>query len=191
VAGRELADGDVAIMMVEAGGTEKSWSYYEDGAPKVDEAVLAQGLEASKRWIKESIALQRKLVEAAPKREPLKYTPVLDYGDDVKDAVAGEVKADLEAAAAIALKADRNAATDAAGAKAVEVLAGQFPGREKEIKEAVRSLTKQIVRSRIVNEGIRIDGRGPKDDPRAVGRGRPRAHRPRLGRCSSVARPRC
>src|SRR5437870_4825596 len=29
VAGRALDDGDVAIMMVEAGGTEDAWSYYE------------------------------------------------------------------------------------------------------------------------------------------------------------------
>ncbi|MFZ9158065.1 MAG: polyribonucleotide nucleotidyltransferase, partial [Ilumatobacteraceae bacterium] len=62
VAGRELDNGDVAIMMVEAGGTEKSFEYYANGAPKVDETVLAGGLEASKRYIKESIALQRQLV---------------------------------------------------------------------------------------------------------------------------------
>ena len=30
-------------MMVEAGGTEDSWKYYEDGAPKVTEEVLADG----------------------------------------------------------------------------------------------------------------------------------------------------
>src|SRR5256714_5457896 len=40
VAGRQLDDGDVAIMMVEAGGTEKAWSYYEAGAPKVTEDVI-------------------------------------------------------------------------------------------------------------------------------------------------------
>ena len=49
-------------MMVEAGGTEKSFTYYAEGAPKVDEQVLADGLEACKVWIKESIALQRQLV---------------------------------------------------------------------------------------------------------------------------------
>ncbi|NBU16664.1 MAG: polyribonucleotide nucleotidyltransferase, partial [Actinobacteria bacterium] len=38
VAGRELEDGDVAIMMVEAGGTEKSFTFYEAGAPKVNES---------------------------------------------------------------------------------------------------------------------------------------------------------
>src|SRR5207237_9132647 len=47
VAGRRLDDGDVAIMMVEAGGTEGSWELYEAGAPKVTGAVIAEGLEPS------------------------------------------------------------------------------------------------------------------------------------------------
>ena len=34
---------------------------------------------------------------------------------------------------------------------------------EKQIKAAFRSLTKKIVRKRIVDEGVRIDGRGPTD----------------------------
>src|SRR5207237_9492659 len=35
--------------------------------------------------------------------------------------------------------------------------------REKESKAAVRSLTKQLVRKRIVEDGQRIDGRGVRD----------------------------
>src|SRR5947207_9413352 len=54
VAGRAV-EGDVAIMMVEAGGTEAAWDYYEAGAPKVTEEVIAQGLEEAKTWIRESI----------------------------------------------------------------------------------------------------------------------------------------
>ena len=42
-------------------------------------------------------------------------------------------------------------------------LAGEFPDREREIKAAVRSLTKKLVRARIVDEGVRIDGRGTAD----------------------------
>ena len=67
VAGRALSDSvdaDVAIMMVEAGGTDGSFEKYADGAPKVTEEVLAEGLEASKPWIRESINLQRELVAA-------------------------------------------------------------------------------------------------------------------------------
>ena len=91
MAGRELDNGDVAVMMVEAGGTEKAFAYFEAGAPKVTEDVVADGLEASKVWIKESIALQRELVEkvvaAHGPIETMSFTPVLDYGDDVWEAV--------------------------------------------------------------------------------------------------------
>ncbi len=171
VAGRELDNGDVAIMMVEAGGTEKSFEYYANGAPKVDETVLAGGLEESKRYIKESIALQRKLLASVISTKgpitPMEYTPVLDYGDDVWAAVEKIATPLLADAVKIALKADRNAAIDAAGNAAVAELAGTpesaFNGRDKEIKEAVRSLTKKLVRKRIVEDGVRIDGRGPRD----------------------------
>jgi polyribonucleotide nucleotidyltransferase len=163
VAGRELADGDVAIMMVEAGGTERAWQYYEDGAPKVSEEVIAAGLEAAKVWIKESIALQHELVKAAGSRAPLSYIPVLDYGDDVFQRVSAVGASKLEPATHIVIKAERNEAIDKAGAEIAAELSGEFEGREKEIKEAVRSLTKKLVRKRIVEDGLRIDGRGPTD----------------------------
>ncbi len=170
VAGREMDNGDVAIMMVEAGGTEKSFYYYEDGAPKVDEAVLAGGLQACKVWIKESIALQRQLVASVIATsgpiETMSFTPVLDYAPEVFAAVEILVSDKIAEAVKIAGKAERNAATDAAAATAVAALCGdggEFAGQEKAVKEAVRSLTKKLVRKRIVNEGLRIDGRGVRD----------------------------
>src|SRR5271170_2229300 len=60
VAGRALSEDpgtEIAIMMVEAGGTQDSWKFYEEGAPRVTEEVLAEGLEAAKTWIRESIEL--------------------------------------------------------------------------------------------------------------------------------------
>ena len=170
VAGRQLDNGDVAIMMVEAGGTAKSFEYYEAGAPKVDEKVLAGGLEACKVWIKESIALQRQLVASVIATQgpivPMTYTPQLDYTQDVFDAVAAIAADGVAKAITISAKAERNAATDAASAQAIEKLCGEgseFAGREREVKEAVRSLTKKAVRKRIVDDGLRIDGRGPRD----------------------------
>jgi polyribonucleotide nucleotidyltransferase len=170
VAGRELDNGDVAIMMVEAGGSEKSFDYYASGAPKVNESVIADGLEASKTWIKESIAMQRRLVASVIATKgpiaPLEYTPVLDYTPEVFAAVERVATPKLAHAVTIALKADRNAATDAAADETVRELCGeggQFAGQEKAVKEAVRSLTKKLVRKRVVEEGVRIDGRGPKD----------------------------
>jgi polyribonucleotide nucleotidyltransferase len=170
VAGRQLDNGDVAIMMVEAGGTAKSFEYYQAGAPKVDEKVLAGGLEACKVWIKESIALQRQLVASVIATQgpivPMTYTPQLDYTQDVFDAVSAIAADGVAKAITISAKAERNAATDAAAAEAIEKLCGEgseFAGREREVKEAVRSLTKKAVRKRIVDDGLRIDGRGPRD----------------------------
>ena len=173
VAGRELADGDIAVMMVEAGGTEKSFTYYEGGAPKVDEAVLASGLEACKQGIKDSIAMQRQLVASVISTngpiETLEFTPVVDYGDDVLPAVEAQVSDQIAQAVTISAKRERNEATYAAADAAIAALCGtedapgDFFGRDKEIREAVRSLTKKLVRKRIVDEGLRIDGRGLAD----------------------------
>ncbi|MGH9137560.1 MAG: polyribonucleotide nucleotidyltransferase [Acidimicrobiales bacterium] len=166
VAGRRTDAGEIAIMMVEAGGTERAWHYYEAGAPKVTEDVLAGGLEASKTWIAEAIDLQLELVEKAGAREPLAWEPAGDYGDDVLARVSELGTEAIDRASRIALKADRNEATDAAVAQLLEQLCGEggeFEGRDREVKAAARTLQKQVIRKRIVEEGVRIDGRGPAD----------------------------
>ncbi len=88
VAGRENSEGsDIAIIMVEAGGTESSWENYQSGAPLVTEAVIAEGLEFSKKWIKESIELQRELVKQSGSKPPLEYVPQIDYSAEIFEAV--------------------------------------------------------------------------------------------------------
>ncbi len=166
VAGRALGeepDSDVAIMMVEAGGSERAWQYYEDGAPKVTEQVIAEGLEASKVWIRESIELQLQLVEKAGRKETIPFELFVDYSEEIYEKVAAIGTERISTANAITTKAERNAALDEATDSILSELAEEFEGREREIKAAVRSLTKKIVRRRIVEEGIRIDGRGPGD----------------------------
>jgi polyribonucleotide nucleotidyltransferase len=170
VAGRALsdaADAEIAIMMVEAGGTERSWEYYEDGAPKVTEDVLAEGLESAKTWIRESINLQRELVKAfSAERGPIttiEFSTVSDYGDDIWPRVEEVGTTLLSEANQVTAKADRNSAVDAATKTVLSSVSAEFPGREGEIKAAIRSLTKKLVRKRVIEDGIRIDGRTTTD----------------------------
>jgi polyribonucleotide nucleotidyltransferase len=164
VAGRELDDGDVAIMMVEAGGTAVSWKNYENGAPKVDEAHLAEGLQESKQYIKEAIALQLQLVEASGGRKPfMSYPEAADYPADLLAAVTAAAETKMAEVMSIGDKAERDGAEGALRDEVVASLVGQFEGREKELKAAFRSVSKTVVRRRIVEDGIRIDGRGPTD----------------------------
>ncbi len=166
VAGRVLDDGDVAIMMVEANGTEAGWELYSNGTPKVDEAALAEGLERSKEWIKEAVGLQRRLIATAGVKPPMEYELQVDYAPEIEAAVA-EVGADkLAAAMSIADKAERQEAESQVKEEIAGALADRFAeveGADKQISAAVRSLTKSIVRTRIVQDGARIDGRGPAD----------------------------
>ena len=96
VAGRRTDSGDIAIMMVEAGGTERSWELYEQGAPKVTEETIAAGLEAAKEWIDASIQLQLNLRDAIVAErgpiEPIPYDVHTDYSEEVFAAVAGEAQ---------------------------------------------------------------------------------------------------
>jgi polyribonucleotide nucleotidyltransferase len=173
VAGRRTDAGDIAIMMVEAGGTEATWELYEQGAPKVTEDVIAGGLEASKQWIAASIDLQLQLrKEFESQRGPIEaieYDVRVDYEPDVFDAVAAQVRAATEEAMAIADKAARNDRLEEIERELSHALVGTedapgpFAERAGQVRKAFRSLQKQVVRTRIVNEGRRIDGRGTTD----------------------------
>ncbi|MBC7372693.1 MAG: hypothetical protein H7323_01710, partial [Frankiales bacterium] len=139
VAGRLLDDGDVAIMMVEAEATREVVEIIAGGGKMPTEAVVAEGLEAAKPAIAAVCKAQLELQSKSPKA-PLDFPVFLDYQDDVLEAVTKAGDADLTAAMSIAGKADRDAATDAAKAKVIEALAGQFEGRDKEVSAAFRSL---------------------------------------------------
>ena len=165
VAGRLLDDGDVAVMMVEAGGTPESWKYYEEGAPKVDEGVLAAGLEFAKGPIKDAISLQSELVQVAGAKETMEVEIAVDYSEEIYAAVEEEGADLIAESQKIADKTARGEAEALAASKIKEGLLETFDDEdaEKQINAAIRSLTKTIVRKRIVEEGLRIDGRTPAD----------------------------
>jgi polyribonucleotide nucleotidyltransferase len=162
VAGRVLDSGDVAIMMVEAEATENTIELVAGGATKPTEEVVAEGLEAAKPFIAELCRAQSELARAAAK--PTAEFPVfLDYQDDVLEAVTEAVSEPLAQALTIADKQQREAELDRIKEQAKEQLGPRFEGRENEIGPAYRSLTKKLVRQRILRDKVRIDGRGLAD----------------------------
>src|SRR6185437_15774492 len=70
---------------------------------------------------------------------------------------------ELSTALTIAGKEERDGRTDEIKVEVLDRLAEQFAGREKEIGAAFRSLTKKLVRQRILTDHFRIDGRGITD----------------------------
>ena len=169
VAGRQLDNGDVAVMMVEAGGTESSWNNYENGAPKVDEAALASALAESEQYIKEAIQLQVQLVEQAGSKPNMSFPSMADYTDEQGEAMAAEAEARLVEVMGIADKTERGDAESALRDEAIAALLPKFSAEAgegeatKQLKAAFRSLSKAVVRRRIVEDDVRIDGRSSTD----------------------------
>jgi polyribonucleotide nucleotidyltransferase len=162
VAGRVLDDGDVAIMMVEAESTESTWNLVQGGVQAPTEEIVAEGLEAAKPFIKQLCDAQQQLAEgaSAPARE---FPRFRDYEDDAYTAVESAARDDLAAALTIAGKTERETKLDEIKVAVLDKLGADFEGREKELGEALRALTKELVRDRVLREKVRIDGRGLVD----------------------------
>ena len=160
VAGR-VVDNDVAIMMVEAEATDATIDLVAGGATAPTEDVVAQGLEAAKGFIRTLCEAQQGLQTAA---KPIGTFPVFpEYGEDVYAAVDAAAADRVAKALTIVGKAEREDALDAIKADVVSSLSGQLEGRDKEISAALRSVTKNGVRERVLRDKVRIDGRGPRD----------------------------
>ncbi|MFI8594046.1 polyribonucleotide nucleotidyltransferase [Microbacterium sp. NPDC078428] len=168
VAGRVLPDGEVAIMMVEAEATEHSWNLIKGGATKPSEDVVAAGLEASKPFIKQLVEAQQVIADGAAK-EIRDYPVFLPYSQETYDFVAGRAYDELVGVYQIADKQQRQDADDAVkervkGELLAAVESGELPAvANLEFSAAYKSVTKKIVRGRILAEGVRIDGRGLAD----------------------------
>ena len=161
VAGR-ISDGDVAIMMVEAEATVKTIDLIKGGATVPTEEIVGQGLEAAKPFIRTLCEAQLALAKLAAK--PTGEFPVfLDYQEDIYAVVEKAAKDDLAKALTIAGKQDRETKLDEINKSVAEKITVDFPERTKEISAALRSVTKKLVRQRVLRDKIRIDGRGLRD----------------------------
>jgi polyribonucleotide nucleotidyltransferase len=164
VAGRVVIENgkeDVAIMMVEAEATEGSWNLIKnEGAPAPSEEIVAQGLEASKPFIAQLVKAQQKLAAEAAK-PTADYPLFAPYTDEVYSAVANLAEAELGRIYQIADKTTRQNEDDALKASVKDKLAETLDEAQLgQVSAAYKSVTKKVVRTRVLKEGVRIDGRG-------------------------------
>ena len=149
-------------MMVEAEATENTIELIAGGATAPTEEVVAAGLEAAKPFLKTLCEAQAELAaqSSKPTAEFKLFPP---YQDDVYAAVENAAAAPLAAALVLTGKQERDEATDAVKADVIAALGDQFEGRGSEIGQAFRSVTKKLVRQRVLKDKIRMDGRGLSD----------------------------
>ncbi len=164
VAGRRNAEGGIDIMMVEAGSTPNGLRLIADGDSPSDEATVARGLDEAKTYIGESIDLQNELVSQIEIPEA-DWPLAIDYSDDIFNKVNEVAAPRLESVITIADKKERNLAADAVEADSFAALglADDDEEGKGQAKRAFKSVLKDMMRRRVVEDGIRLDGRGATD----------------------------
>ena len=133
----------------------------EGGADQASESDMIDALMFAKEAAAPLIALQDRLRERAGKPKRPYVEPAVDL--DFRGNVIAAAEAGLSAAFAITGKAERRGAIDKAVKAVTDKFLADAPTRKAEIESAISKLEKKIVRSRVIREGKRIDGRGPRD----------------------------
>ncbi len=162
VAGHRNDNGEIDITMVEAGAMPDGLRLIQDGAQPSDEETVARGLEEAKQYIAQSIDMQNELA-AQIQVEPFDYPLAVDYTDEVFNRVRDLAEPKLESVITIAGKSERSAAQDAAQEEVLAAFEDAADDEAAMAKRAFKAVAKQMMRARVANDGIRLDGRGVTD----------------------------
>ena len=129
----------------------------EAGAKEISEADMLRAILTGHEEIKKLVAFQKQIVAEIGKEK--RVFPVAETGEDVKAAV----RADFFDRCAWAFEAfdrhERSAREEQVKQEAHELYAERFEGRLNEVDDALYYLNKEIMRTKILEKGVRPDGR--------------------------------
>ena len=153
-----MGDSDLDLVVA---GTADAILMVEAGAKGVSEQVVVDALAMAHEAIKQLCAAQTELQQqiGRPKRE---YTPP-SYPHQVVEVVSEYLALRLDQAAFNPDKSAREASTDELRRKTIADLGERFPEHVDILGKLFDKKLKDRVRERIVDEGVRPDGRGLKD----------------------------
>ena len=164
VAGRRNDNGEIDIVMVEAGATENGLRLVAEGDQPSDEDAVARGLEEAKTYVAQLIDLQTELASKVV-IPSLEWPQAVDYTDEILGRVEAAAGSKIGPVLAIADKRERqDAETEALEATIAELgIAGDDEMTLAQAKHAFKTVFKKMARARVVTEGVRLDGRGVSD----------------------------
>ena len=144
-----VAAGRDTIAMVEGGGR------------MVSEEDMLEALFLAQYAVKPVLDVQDEIARVAGKQKRLLVAvpPDTVLSDRVRDLAADK----LHAALAVIAKHERAVAIATVKEEVKTVLAEEYAGREKEVEAVFEDLTSQTLRSMVVRENRRVDGRSPTD----------------------------
>jgi polyribonucleotide nucleotidyltransferase len=150
----DMADSDLDFVVA---GTKEAVVMVEGGAKVVPESEVLEAIYLAHQELKKIIELQERLrgKVGKPKIEvvPPEVDPALSAR--ITQVVAGR----YNEAFSLHNKAERHDAMDKIKEDVLAVVAEEFPEREKEAKNILHDIAYDVSRNKILDEGVRIDGR--------------------------------
>lgn len=139
-------------------GTADSIMMVEGNSKEVSEQDLLDALKFAQQEIKKIVDLQNQLKADAGKTKWVVAEPVVDA--DLKKDVYSLAEAKFkEIVYSILAKEERSAKNKELSESVKQALAEKYPEQEKAIGEILHDLEKDLMRERILKEGVRLDGR--------------------------------
>lgn len=139
-------------------GTADSIMMVEGDSKEVSEQDLLDALKFAQQEIKKIVDLQNQLKAEAGKTKWIVTEPVVDA--DLKKDVYSLAEAKFkEIVYSILAKEERSAKNKELSESVKQALAEKYPEQEKAIGEILHDLEKDLMRERILKEGVRLDGR--------------------------------
>ncbi|MCJ7832327.1 MAG: polyribonucleotide nucleotidyltransferase, partial [Actinobacteria bacterium] len=166
VAGRRNDSGEIDVLMIEGEAPDNTWRLLEDGAVAPTESIVAEGLDAAKRALELVIDAQLEFLSKIDITK-MEFEAKPDYDDETWEAVQGFAGPKLPAAI-VPVKKERSAnlkqLKEDLKAHLLETWGEEkFAEKSGQIGAAFKSLQKKVMRKKVIDEGIRLDGRGPRD----------------------------
>ncbi len=154
----ELAKSDMDVVIA---ATRDAVTMVEGGCSQVSEADLIDAIEFGHRSMGPLFDLQDAMRESVGKEKW--KAPVIVKDEVIAARVAELFTQKVDEVTRIPIKLERYGRIDELKKEVVSTLAQEFPEKEADIADAFSSLKKKIIRKRIVDDGVRIDGRSTTD----------------------------
>ena len=148
---------ETSLMNLTVAGTSEAVLMVEAGANEVSEEVMLGAILFAHEEVKKIVAFINGIVGEIGREK--KEFPLELPGDDVKAAVREFALDKVRGMFETFDRGERNAREEQVKAEVAERFQEEFAGRETEVGDALYAIQKEVMRRRIIDEGVRPDGR--------------------------------
>ena len=157
----DMKQREVSRLALNLAGTKDAIMMVEAGSKEISDDEMVGAILFGHEEIKRQCAFQEEIVAAVGKAKlemDLYHIP-----EEIDNAVRAFASDMLDKALDTFDRHERQVGQDAVEKATLEHFAEEFAGKEREIKDSLYYLTKEKVRRKIVDNGVRPDGRGLTD----------------------------